>query len=144
VYSQVQTLMSFCYPRKTGAVNKISTDLGNVLDFYTIPGPNPFYPVNKLGDYLNISIGKFFMWEACYITNMQGFMSSSLGADGHPNFAEITMTFRTMDSQFVDEDGSFNAFRTKYEGYMGAALLKAQATWQAAQESVVKGLEALS
>lgn len=144
VMTQVNRLLGLCYPRKTGIVSQLSTALGNIVDFYAIPGPNPFFPVVLSGDYLNISIGSFFYWEACYIRTISGTLSSSLGANGLPNYADVKITFRTMDAQFVNDDGTFNVFKTNYKSLIDGPLKVLQTNYQAAQDAIVNSLKATS
>jgi len=123
----LNTLLSFVYPRQDNGLGKqdfgnklkkaTSSVTGGLISTYIIPGPSPFYlgsgktALGQNGDYLTISIGNFFYWDGCFMTKIDAEIPPVVSSNGNPAYAEVTMSFETMDLQYVQPNGDFNSFK---------------------------------
>ena len=138
VFLPAQALLSFCYPRKVSnvsMVNKVKSTLGNLtsdmpntqgsknllksvndaIKVYAIPGPSLMYGAegnkqgeNDNGDAVTIVIGNMFAFGACYLKTVQLEYSPNIDYSGFPVWCKCSISAEAMDSNFCEEDGSFN------------------------------------
>lgn len=128
-------LLSFCYPRKvsnvevvekiknesnkyisSGSNTKGEMNLANAvneaLQTYAIPGPSLRYGaeggVSDNGDAVTIVIGNLFAFGACYLKSVNLEFSPNFDYSGYPTWCKCSIQAEAMDSNYCEEDGSFN------------------------------------
>jgi hypothetical protein len=125
VYLPVVGLLSFMYPRLDNEKqSKAESDSANVFSKYFVPGPNIFYSEGSggsglfkfgdaEGDRVEIELGKFISFSACYLTSISLTVENSFNFEGWPHNVAAQVEFEAMDVSFVNFDGSFmeNGFK---------------------------------
>jgi hypothetical protein len=109
VYDPMVGLMSLLYPRASNEA--YSEDTTALLSTYFIPGPTLFYPSelikNNTGDTISVTVGSLISFSACYVEGLTITVYNSFTPDGYPQRISCTVSVTSMDTPFVNQDGTF-------------------------------------
>jgi hypothetical protein len=143
VWDQVLNVIKLMLPMKLGAGSSLLTDginagvgainkqvaavLSEIVGEYAVPGPTPLYPMGKDTDHVMFCyIGSLaeLSYSACYFTGLKVKFPSGFGPEGYPLAATVNFTVNSLDSMYLDENGSL---KTSMSGAVLSAYNKAAA-----------------
>lgn len=97
----------------TDGKSNLITSVLDALESWSIPGPSLTYSgkndsSGSMGDTVTIMIGNLFVFGACYVKKVDLEFSPSFDNKGYPLWCKCSISFETLQSNYVNTDGSFN------------------------------------